>query len=229
MKKNRDLAKELLNIAILLAPVIFALLKWDSFPKRIPVHFDLAGNPNGYSGKIFGLLGLPCINAGLYFFLLLLPRIDPRNENYEFFRKQLAIIRLLLTSFLSFIMFASMLRALGYHVAIAELVCYGVAVFMLVIGNYLGTIRSNFFIGIRTPWTLSSDEVWVRTHRMAGRLWVICSLLYMLSGLFLPLSILTLFLYIFIIALVPIVYSYVIYKKIKKDGEGGSGNSESGS
>jgi uncharacterized membrane protein len=226
MKKNTNLAKELLNIALLLAPFVFLLLKWDSFPKRVPIHFDVAGNPDSYRDKAYGLLIVPGINVLLYLILLLLPRIDPRKAHYALFGSTVSIIRLLLTAFFSFVAFAMMLHSLGYHIEMTVLICYGVAALMLVLGNYIGTVRSNFFFGIRTPWTLSSEEVWTRTHRVTGRLWVISSLLFMLSGLFLPLSIPVLILYISVILFVPVIYSYVLYKKLKGEG---SGKPESGS
>src|ERR1051325_3347005 len=201
---------------IILAPFVFALVNWDKFPDRIATHFNIKGEPDDYSSKTFALILFPSINIILYALFLVLPFLDPRKKNYALFEYKWRIIRTVLHAFLSFITLATFFFALGYKVDIGMYACYGITVLMLVFGNYLGNIRPNWFIGIRLPWTLENETVWVMTHRFAGRLWVTCSLLMLPVYWFFPQMPWLLMPYIFFITLAPMIYSYIKYKQMMK-------------
>ena len=140
---------------VLAGTIAYSLASWNAVPDRFAVHWNLAGEPDGFAGRAQGLLALPLTALALYAVMLVLPRVDPGRANYESFAGAYRTIRLLVL----------------LVVAVAQ-VC-------LVIGNLLGKLRPNWFAGIRTPWTLSSKESWLRTHRVGGWAFVADGLLIM--------------------------------------------------
>lgn len=216
MKISTRIRKDWLTWIIILAPFVFAAINWGKFPERIATHFGTDGQPDDYSGKWAGLVWFPSINILLYFIFLALPYIDPRKKNYALFEEKWKIMRTVLHAFLSFITFLTYFYALGYRIDIGTCVTSGIAVMMLIFGNYLGNIRPNWFIGIRLPWTLENETVWVQTHRFAGRLWVAASLVMLLLFWIFPGRPWMLVFYMLFITVIPVVYSYIRYKQLSK-------------
>ena len=204
---------------IIIAPFIFITYFWDKFPEQIATHFGLDGQPNDYSSKVTGLILFPGINVAMYFLFIVLPIIDPKRKNYGLFQDKYKIIRMLLHALLSFITLVTIFYSLGYQFNLSMVLFYGMLSFFLVMGNYMGNVRHNYFIGVRTPWTLASEEVWTKTHRLAGKVWVAGSLLTMVILPFLPAEMcgIAFMILVALISIVPIVYSYLEYKKTKKD------------
>jgi uncharacterized membrane protein len=210
----KTLKQDWLIWIMLLIPFPFIAFFWEKFPGQIATRFDFDGNPAAYSGKVFGLFSMPLMNVALYFIFILLPFIDPRRKNYALFSDKYRILRVVLHAFLAFSFFISAVYALGAGFNMSRLIMYGVCVIMLILGNYMGNIRSNFFIGIRTPWTLSNEEVWTRTHRLAGKLWVAATLVMMMLLPILPYAETCFVIYISLITVVPVVYSFIIFRKL---------------
>jgi uncharacterized membrane protein len=216
MKTHEFLKREWLQMLILIVPFVFVVLFWSKFPDKIPTEWNLRGEVEGYSSKASGLLLLPVLNlvvCGLFF---VLPKIDPRKKNYSLFRGPYKAIRLLITVFIASVFFVLALVGLGYELNVSSLSYYGVILLFLVMGNYIGNVRPNWFLGIRTPWTLDNPDVWRKTHRMAGRLWVISSMLMLLLGIVVRgrLFVVLFFGYIIgLVALIPAAYSYLLFRK----------------
>lgn len=204
---------------IILVPFLFVAWFWNKFPEQIPTHFGVDGNPDDYSDKVTGLILFPTINILLYFLFIVLPKIDPRKKNYDLFADKYKIIRLAMHSFLSFIFMTTIFFSLGYKFNISYIVLYGVMILFLIMGNLMGNIRHNYFVGVRTPWTLANEEVWIKTHRLTAKLWVVSTLIVMVLLPFLPQPEIVFGVYIGLISIIPIVYSYVIYKKIDEKKE----------
>jgi uncharacterized membrane protein len=120
--------------------------------------------------------------------------------------------------FFTVLYFGTLGTALGYFGSFPSMVQLGVGALFIILGNYMGKLKHNYFMGIRTPWTLASEEVWYRTHRMAGPFWVIGGLLFIATS-FLTTGLLakTILIIIFGIIAIPIVYSYVIFKRLEKE------------
>lgn len=199
---------------IILSPLVLIISRWNAFPELIPTHFGLDGQPDDYSGKAFGLLMLPAINVLLYLLLLVLPKIDPLKKNYALFAGRLRIIGLILHTFFTFIFFITAFYALGYQFNLSLVLLYGLLLMLLLLGNYMGNVRHNFFIGVRTPWTLSNEQVWIRTHRLTAKIWVFGSLLMMALLPFLPHPEYAFLPFALLISLVPVIYSYITFKKL---------------
>ena len=190
-----------------------AAIAWPEAPERIPIHWGFTGEPDNYTGKI-GLFYLPLIMLGVYVLLLFLPRIDPRRASYEKFKGSYTVIRMALVITFFCIQIFTVLWVFDVIVNMNVAVPIIIGILLMVLGNYFGKFRPNWFTGIKTPWTLSSTESWNKTHRLGGRLFVVLGLLMVVAApfqetwLFISLGV---FLGIIIVTLY--VYSYVIWKK----------------
>jgi uncharacterized membrane protein len=210
----KTLKNDWLLWTIILFPFILVAWFWNSLPEQIPTHFGLDGTPDDYSSKVVGLIVFPSINILLYFLFIALPKIDPRRKSYELFPDKYRIIRMAIHAFLSFIFVVTIMYSLGYRFDIGLMVLYGILILFLILGNLMGNIRNNFFVGIRTPWTLANEEVWTKTHRLTAKLWVACTLMTMVLIAFVSHYEIVFGIYLAVITIVPIAYSYVVFKKI---------------
>ena len=203
---------------IILTPYLFVAYFWNKFPDQIATHFDMDGKPNDYSSKVAGLLLFPGINILMYFLFIILPKIDPSRKNYGLFQDKFKIIRMLLHALLSFITMVTVFYSLGYQFNLSYVLYYGLLAFFLVMGNYIGNVRHNYFIGVRTPWTLANESVWTSTHRFTAKVWVSGSLITMVVLPFLPSgkSGVVFMVFVALISVAPIVYSYLEFKKTSK-------------
>lgn len=204
---------------IILVPFLFIGYFWDKFPDQIATHFGMDGKPNDYSSKFTGLILLPGVNILMYFVFIILPKIYPSRKNYGLFQDKFKIIRTLLHALLLFLTMVTVFYSLGYQFNLSFVFFYGLLAFFLVMGNYMGNVRHNYFIGVRTPWTLANETVWTKTHRLTGKLWVGSSLIVMAVLPFLPEEAASILFTVFtgIMVLVPVSYSYLEYRKISKN------------
>lgn len=137
-------------------------------PDTMAVHWDLDGNPNGWMPRAIGAAFGPVMLVLMWLLLRFVPRIDPRAENYARFREAYEVIVGSVLVLLLVVHGILLAVALGYHVSVARIVPALVGALFVVIGNMMPLVRPNWWFGIRTPWTLSNDRVWTRTHRLAG-------------------------------------------------------------
>jgi uncharacterized membrane protein len=152
---------------------------------------------------------------GFYFLFVVLPLIDPKKENYLKFTRTYAILKYALTVFFFLLYLATIGVSLGYPVNINRLVPMSIAILFVILGNYMSTIRHNYFMGIKTPWTLANEKVWTKTHRLGGKLWVFSGIIGFIAQIISPGvgSILTLVLVIGS-AFFAMAYSWWYYQKI---------------
>lgn len=165
---------ELPLLVVVAAMFVVAAVVWSSMPERIPTHWNAAGEVDGYGGKLKGLLTLPLVALGVYVLTLVFPRVDPLGGNYARFEGVYQIIRYAIVLVLAAVYGFTVLRVSGVGLEAPAVVPVLVGVLLIVVGNFLGKVRPNWFVGIRTPWTLSSKLSWVKTHRLGG--WVLISL-----------------------------------------------------
>jgi uncharacterized membrane protein len=174
-----ELPQWLLIVGMFLASAIV----WPLANDHIPVHWNIAGQIDRYGSKWEGLLMAPVMALGIYFLCVLLPRIDPGRANYEKFQSVYRLIRFTLLGVLAVVHGMMIAVALGYPADVKRIVLFSVAAMLLVLGNSMGKIRPNWFVGIRTPWTLSSKLSWTRTHRWGGWLMVVLGLLAVVAAM----------------------------------------------
>ncbi|HHV63206.1 MAG TPA: DUF1648 domain-containing protein [Firmicutes bacterium] len=195
--------------------LVAGLFLYPILPERVPSHWNIRGEVDAYSSRAFGAFFAPLLNIGLYLLMLVLPLVDPRRENYARFAGAYRLLRWGIVLFGSGLYLVTILSALGYRVNVALGVKALVAILFILIGNFMGQLRHNYFVGIKTPWTLANEEVWRRTHRMAGPLWVVAGFLELalspvqaLWGSFLFFTLTA------IMVVVPIVYSYLAFRRL---------------
>lgn len=159
----------LLAIAVAFA---FTAAVYGRLPEELPVHWNIRGEPDRWAGRLHGALLLPVLALGLWVLLSVLPRLDPRKANYAKFSGTYDLIVTSLVVVAAGIHVAVLGSAIGWPVPIERVVPALVGGLFIVLGNALPRARSNWWFGIRTPWTLSNERVWERTHRVGGYLMV---------------------------------------------------------
>jgi len=204
-----------ISLGLCLLAGIFSLSVYGQLPEQVATHFNLAGEPDDWSDRFTAALLMPGVMAGLWLALWGLPKISPQGWRVEPFapvwnRLQVAVLAFML------LMHAGLLgHALGWWGAdMGRMVLIGVGLLFVTLGNYLGKTTRNFFLGIRTPWTLASDEVWRRTHRLGGWMMVAAGIALVVMG-FAGASEAALIVVLVAVVLVPVVYSFFSYRAIE--------------
>ena len=204
----------MLCLAFIAIAVATAAYLYPSLPEQIPTHWNINGEVDDYTSKPWGVLLLPLSAIFVFVVMKLIPVISPKGFRMEKFADVLNIFMVTLVGFMSGVALLVLLEASGRDVHINEMIFAGVGLLFVIMGNYLGKVRKNFFLGIRTPWTLASDEVWSRTHRLGGRVFVLIGFVMFLNA-FIRLPERWLIGSIVIVALVPVIYSYILYRNIE--------------
>lgn len=162
----------------------FSVWAYPQLPAEVATHFDFSGQPNGWSSRLFAAAFAPALCVGLALVLTVLPRIDPRRANYAKFGSAYWTIANAVLALVAAIHVLTLGKALGWSVDMTRIAMLGVGGLFIVLGNLMTQIRPNWFMGIRTPWTLSSDTVWRKTHRFGGIAFVIAGICLAVSGFF---------------------------------------------
>ncbi|MBE3584372.1 MAG: SdpI family protein [Limnochordaceae bacterium] len=166
---------------LLTGSVAAGLWAYPRLPERVPIHWDLQGRPNGWGSPFTAALGIPLLSIGIYLLMLVTPLIDPKRANYARFTGFYRGLRWGLVGVLTATYAAALAYGLGHPVDIGLFAALAVGLLWIYIGNSLGRVRYNYFVGIRTPWTLADETVWQRTHRVGGRLFVLTGLLTLMA------------------------------------------------
>ena len=205
---------DIISLVFIAAALIVVAVLYPSLPEQIPTHWNAQGQVDGYMKKEVGAIVMPAMAVFTYVIMKLIPVISPKGFRTDKFSDVMGVLQVTLVGFMSIIAILVLLEARGLNVRINEMITAGVGLLFVIIGNYLGKVRKNFFIGIRTPWTLASDEVWNRTHRIGGRL-------FMLSGVIIWIGAFSGVPLIWTVGvavgllLIPVVYSYFLYRRIE--------------
>lgn len=203
--------------AVLSVDAVAAFWFYAGFPARVPIHWNIAGQADGWSGPAFAAFFFPALIIGLYLLLLFMPMIDPHRDRYREFARPYQLLRLGLVVALSALYFAASFAGLGYPVPIGRVVPVGIGLLFILIGLVLPRVKLNWFVGIRTPWTMSNEEVWDKTHRLGGRLFVAGGLVAVLAAFLPPMAaFVTMLTAIAAVAAVTVVYSWVVWRKAAK-------------
>ena len=208
IKINKKLV--LFTSILILLPSLVGCVFWNQLPEEIPTHFNLLGQADGYNHKMSAIFGLPTLMLLMHWLLLFLMIKDPKSSNIS------SKIQLLIYWIIPFVSCLSMIsifgESLGYSMMSGLLAQIFMGVVMIVIGNYLPKTHRNYIIGIRLPWTLENDENWRKTHRLAGKIWVLGGLLLFLNSFVQLYVYWVFFLTLFFVVIIPSVYSYQLSK-----------------
>lgn len=207
IKKNLKIL--IITSLITLLPILAGLILWNQLPEQMPTHWNAAGEIDGWSSKPFAVFCLPLILLGAQWLCVIATSADPKKAAHP--EKILHMIFWFIPV-LSVVMHAlTYAAALGKEVKMDAILPVILGLLFTIIGNYLPKCKQNYTIGIKVPWTLDSEENWNRTHRLAGRLWVVCGLIILFTGFF---SLTWIILpTVLLMVLVPFVYSYMLYRK----------------
>lgn len=211
IKKN--LPKLIITSIVILIPILIGIVFWDKLPDQVPAHWDMNGNVDDYLTKAQAVFIMPLVLVAFQWICALGTSLDPKRKNIndKMFTLVLWIIPVISLLCNSFVY----VTALGHKVSVEIIMPLFMGVLFIIIGNYLPKCKQSYTLGIKLPWTLDDEENWNKTHRMAGFLWVIGGVVIMATAF---LGAFWLFFVVLIpMVIVPTVYSYLLYKKSKKE------------
>jgi len=203
---------ELPQIMLIAAMFVLGAISWPSAPDQVPVHWGFSGQPDRYGGKFEGLLLLPATMLFIYLLMLLLPYVDPRRANYARFRGAYLVMRVAILVFLALIYGFVLLWIGGIRVEPSVILAL-VGGLLVVLGISMRRISPTWFVGIRTPWTLSSELSWRKTHRLGGWIVALTGFAFMISGLTgSPMTFMVALIFLVAGILFLFVYSYFVWR-----------------
>ena len=174
-----------MNLGLVVLAVLVGLLVYSRLPGEVASHWDIEGNVNGYMSRFWGVFLMPMVMAGMVLLLWGLPEIDPLKGNIDKFRVDYNNFIVVMGIYFFFIHILTLLVNLGVVLDLNRFVIPAMGLFVFFLGGLLGKARRNWFVGIRTPWTLSSEQVWDKTHHLGGILFKIAGVVILL-GVFFP-------------------------------------------
>ena len=211
-----------MSIAVIAAVIVTTLAMYGSLPEKMPTHWNINGEVDGWSSKASGVSIMPVAMIVLFLVFLALPMLSPRQFTVESFRSTYDFITFCVLAHCGYVQIVILVAAMNRQVDTTRMIIAGVCVLLAALGNVLGKVRRNFWVGVRTPWTIASDHVWNSTHRLAAKLFVgagVLGLLAVVSGLPAIPMFVVIFSGIMFAAIFPIGYSLYLYKLLEQRGE----------
>ena len=194
---------------VIVLPILVGLLLWNQLPDALPNHWNAAGEVDGYSSKPVAVFAMPLVLLLIHWLAAVITGLDPKKQNQS--EKVRVLIFWLIPALSLLVSALTYSAALGKSLRVETVMPIFMGLLFMAIGNYLPKCKQNYTVGIKIPWTLHSEENWNRTHRLAGWLWVGGGLLCAVAGFFgaflLTVPVLL------VMALVPTIYSFLLYKK----------------
>ena len=207
IKKN--LRTLIITSIVILLPILAGVILWDQLPEQIPIHWNAAGEIDGWSSKLFAVLGMPLILLAFQWLCVLGTGADPKKGNHP--QKIVHLVLWIIPALGAVMSVLTYAAALGKEVRMEVIMPVLVGLLLTIVGNYLPKCKQNYTIGIKIPWTLNSEENWNRTHRFAGWIWLLGGIVIMLTGFFGGFWIF--FGVVLLMVIVPCVYSYILHCK----------------
>lgn len=197
-----------------------ALAAYPYLPDKIPIHWNIRGEVDNYGQKTWAVFLMPVAIVALWGLFRLLPWLSPKSFTLDTFRGTYEFIAALTLGLLAYIHALMLWAAWAGPVDVSRPLLAGMCLFFTLLGSLLGKVKRNFFVGVRTPWTLASERVWIDTHRLAARLFVTAGLIgfsfsVAVGGRIAFTATLGL---IVCAALVPVAYSLIHYKRLERQG-----------
>lgn len=168
---------------LVLCALVISIATYSKLPARIPIHWGMDYEPNGWAGRPVGAFGLPVVMTGLWGMMLFAPTMDSRRENYPRFAESYAFVYVLILLAVLAVHVVSIAVALGYALPVRRVIPAILGCVCLGVGNVLPRIRANSFMGVRSTWALSDDRVWSRTQRLGGYLLFVAGALFILDAI----------------------------------------------
>jgi uncharacterized membrane protein len=200
---------------MIVAAMLAGLLLWNKLPEQMASHWDVNDQVNGYMPKFWGVFMMPLVTLGMSVLFLVIPAIDPLKANIAKFREAFNLFIALIVAFMLYLHALTLAWSLGYtNFKMSTSMLPAMGLLFIFIGFILRKAKRNFFIGIRTPWTLSSDNVWDKTHQLGATLFMASGVLTFIGGIF---GGMTAFWFLFVpligSTIFLLVYSYRLYQR----------------
>jgi len=210
MKKIR-----IVILLIIVASFLAGFYLYPYMPEKIASHWNIQGDVDGYMSKFWGVFLMPIISLAMFLLFLFIPKIDPMKENIKKFREYFDIFILLIIVFFLYIYILTILWSLGWRFNMSQLIAPAMGVLFFYTGELIGKSKRNWSIGIRTPWTLSSDAVWDKTHKLGAKLFKISGVIALLGFIFPDFAFYFVLIPVIFSAVYSFIYSYLEYQKEK--------------
>ncbi|MEK8216267.1 MULTISPECIES: SdpI family protein [unclassified Paenibacillus] len=216
MKNFKWKWQDTLIVILWLLSLGYALINYGKLPDQLPVQFSITGEVNRYGSKGSAIALLAFMGLAFPIGMQFIRNIDPKKENYRKFEGAFKMTRLAIAVLADTILFLTVASSLDQNIPVSKLTMVAVGLLFIVIGNYMPQVKDNYFTGIRTPWTLASPEVWRKTHRFSGFMWMLGGLLIAL-GAFMPktMSISMIIAALLIATIIPYIYSWFTSQRMK--------------
>jgi uncharacterized membrane protein len=214
MKTSKSFILLIVGLVLLLFAV--SAFFYPQLPDKLASHWNAAGQADGYSSKFWGLFLLPIISVAVTLLLVFIPRLDPMKANVEKFKGYYYAFIVVFLLFFFYLHVLTIVFNLGYNLNMTLFLMPAFSALFYFIGVMVGKAKRNYFIGIRTPWTLASDTVWDKTHALGGKLFKIAAIISLIGLFFGDLAIWFMMAPIFAAAIVTTVYSYIVFRKEMK-------------
>jgi uncharacterized membrane protein len=203
----------IISLILIAAALLAGLLLWDRLPDPMPSHWNAAGEIDGYMSKFWGVFLVPIITIVLVPLFLVIPYIDPLKANIAKFR---GIFNWFIVGFVAYMLYVyalTLFAALGTPFNMTTMLLPVVGLLFIGVGYMMTQAKRNFFIGIRTPWTLSSETVWDETHKLGSKLFMLAGMLTIVAAFLGESGVWLILVAIFIAAFVPIIYSFILWRR----------------
>ncbi len=210
----KNIKQEIVSIIFMLIPSLYLISIWNTLPETVPIHWNIKGEIDNYGSRKMLILVLFLLPYLTYILMSIIPLIDPKNK-LKNMGKKFTMLKIFLVGFMSFLATFIFYITKNNHPISTSFIFSLIGLLYIILGNYFPTLKHNYFIGIRTPWTLENETVWKQTHQMAGKYWLFGGILIILSSLIFKVELLKIIMLSVtaIICIVPIVFSYKISKK----------------
>jgi uncharacterized membrane protein len=212
MKKTDILIMLMIIASLIIAAYAYQVIETE----KIASHWNKEGQVDGYMSKFWGLFLIPIILITIYLLFLAIPKVDPLRKNIKKFRRYYDYFIFILILFLFYIFILTILANLGYNVKMDKMLFPAIGLLLIYLGLIMKKLKRNWFIGIRTPWTLSSDKVWEKTHKFGSILFIISGIIIIIGMLFKTYLIFFVLVPIIASVILLVIYSYLEFRKIKK-------------
>lgn len=203
-----------LNLAMCLLAFAYSLYLYPIMPDRVPIHWNIRGEVDGWGPKETALFLMPCCMLVIFLLMLALPLASPRGYDIEAFRPTFNYVMTLVTGLEGYLHVVIVQGALHPHLDVGRWINIGIFLLFGLMGNVLGRVKRNFWMGIRTPWTIASEAVWVATHRFGARVMVAASVIGILA-IFAGMPAQWTFVILIAAAFLPVGYSYFAYQRLE--------------
>jgi uncharacterized membrane protein len=203
----------LFPIILIIASFLIGIYFYPFLPDQVATHWGSNNQVNGYSSKAFGLFFMPILSVFLFFLFISLPKIDPYKKNFDQFKNYFQNFINLIFVFFFYIYSITIVWNLGFNFNMVQILSPAFAALFYYAGVLMSHAKQNWFVGIRTPWTMSNEKVWNKTHKIGGKLFKLTGLISLLSLILPSLSAFFILVPILFTTIFVFIYSYIEFKK----------------